>query len=565
MINIFIGSILSSIILISCGVIFIKFFFNKKLINIDPWIAGIYGFITLGFFSLILNFFFPINKFIGSLFLLFSIVIFFFYFYNFKKKIELALIVVFVSFTTLVFITSANINRPDAGLYHLPFISILQDNKIILGLSNLHYRLGHTSIFQYISAIYSNYFFKIEFLNLPIASLFPLFIIFLFKKINEAFKTKNEIEIISIFFIIIFSFYSFNRYSNFGNDAPASIFFFILIISILGIKDIKNIESNKFYNIGIISIFLVTLKPFMIIVLPLPILLLLMNKNKFEILKHKNSLICLILICSWILKNYLISGCLIFPIKETCLNNLSYYDGSVVDIASNEAEAWSKGFPDSVKKMNFKEYNSDFNWINTWFENHFSKVIEKLLPLLIFISIFLIRNIINRSFYKNLNFGNIFKNNTIILIIIFSFYCSIFWFLNFPVYRFGMSYLATLIIFTFVAIFVSKQKTLYSKKIYITIIGVGFVFIFIKNLNRIINNHDLVYNNSPWPKIYSMNDNGKNLEKVFKKISDENGNFVYYYSGGQECMYSKSPCSNYNKVDLRRKEINGYTIFYSSK
>jgi len=30
-------------------------------------------------------------------------------------------------------------------------------------------------------------------------------------------------------------------------------------------------------------------------------------------------------------------------------------------------------------------------------------------------------------------------------------------------------------------------------------------------------------------------------------------------------MYSKSPCSNYNKVDLRRKEINGYTIFYSSK
>ena len=193
MISIFIGSIFSSVILISSGLIFIKFFFGKKLINIDPWIAGIYGFITLGFFSLILNFFFPINKFIGTLFLLFSTVIFFFYFYNFKKKTELALIIIFVSVFTLIFITSANINRPDAGLYHLPFISILQENKIMLGLTNLHYRLGHTSIFQYISAIYNNYFLKIEFLNLPLASLFPLFIVFLFFKNNESFKTNNEV------------------------------------------------------------------------------------------------------------------------------------------------------------------------------------------------------------------------------------------------------------------------------------------------------------------------------------------------------------------------------------
>ena len=417
MISIFIGSIFSSVILISSGVIFIKFFFGKKLINIDPWIAGIYGFITLGFFSLILNFFFPINKFIGTLFLLFSTVIFFFYFYNFKKKTELALIIIFVSVFTLIFITSANINRPDAGLYHLPFISILQENKIMLGLTNLHYRLGHTSIFQYISAIYNNYFFKIEFLNLPLASLFPLFIVFLFKKINEAFKTKNEVKIISIFFIIIFSFYSFSRYSNFGNDAPASIFFFILIISILNIKDIKHLKLNKFYNIAIISIFLITLKPSMLVVLPLPILLFLINKKKFEILKHKNSLICLVLIFSWILKNSLISGCLIFPLKETCLSNLSYYNGSVVDIASNEAEAWSKGFPDSVKKMNFVEYNSDFNWINTWFENHFNKVKEKLFPLLIFIIIFLAKNIINRSFYKNFSFQNIVNNKSVIMII----------------------------------------------------------------------------------------------------------------------------------------------------
>ena len=39
--------------------------------------------------------------------------------------------------------------RPDAGLYHLPFTKILNEEKLILGLSNLHFRFGHTSILQY--------------------------------------------------------------------------------------------------------------------------------------------------------------------------------------------------------------------------------------------------------------------------------------------------------------------------------------------------------------------------------------------------------------------------------
>ena len=133
MISILTSSILSSIILISYGVFFIRFIFDKNFSNIDPWLAGIYGFITVGFLSLILNFFFPINKYLGTIFILFSIIIFFIYFYHFKKKIELILLISFISFTTLIFITSANINRPDAGLYHLPYISILQENKIMLG------------------------------------------------------------------------------------------------------------------------------------------------------------------------------------------------------------------------------------------------------------------------------------------------------------------------------------------------------------------------------------------------------------------------------------------------
>ena len=52
--------------------------------------------------------------------------------------------------------------RPDAGLYHLPYISILNENKIIIGLSNIHFEFGHVSILQYLSAIYNNFLMRTE-------------------------------------------------------------------------------------------------------------------------------------------------------------------------------------------------------------------------------------------------------------------------------------------------------------------------------------------------------------------------------------------------------------------
>ena len=67
----FINSIFSSIILICYRVIFSKLSFNKKLVNVGPWITGIYEFIIIGFISLLLNFFFQINKLIGAIFLSF--------------------------------------------------------------------------------------------------------------------------------------------------------------------------------------------------------------------------------------------------------------------------------------------------------------------------------------------------------------------------------------------------------------------------------------------------------------------------------------------------------------
>ena len=561
MINILISSIFSSIILISYGALFNKLFFNKKLENVDPGVAGIYGFIIVGFISLYLNFFFPINKIIGTIFFIFSLIFFIFYFIKLEKKNEFILLVFFVSITSFLLITLSNINRPDAGLYHLPYISILQENKVILGLTNLHYRFGHTSIFQYISAIYNNYFVKNEFINFPLASLISFYILFLFKNFNESLKKKMEIETVSIFLIIIFSLYSFNRYSNYGNDAPANIYFFILILITLKIENIKKMDIENFFNILIISIFLLTIKPFMVIVFALPLFLFLLNNNKIKILKHKNSLICVLLIISWVVKNLLISGCAIFPIKETCISKINYYDTATTNIASTEAEAWSKAYPNSNNKLSFNEYISNYNWVNTWFKSHFKKIMEKLTPFLLFLILFFLVKITRKPYFDNFNYKFFFKNKNILLIIFFTLYCCFFWFLKFPVYRFGMAFISSFIIFLFINLFVT-ENFFYNKKTYYSIIGIGLILFYGKNLNRIFNHLDLTYNNYPWPKIYSMSNEDENIKKNFIRVTDDKNNLIYYYSNGEECMYSNTPCSNYYKDNLLKKSVFGYSIYF---
>ena len=65
----------------------------------------------------------------------------------------------FTSLITLLLILYSNINRPDAGLYHLPYNAILNENKILIGIYNINFRFAHSSIIQYLSGIYNNHFF----------------------------------------------------------------------------------------------------------------------------------------------------------------------------------------------------------------------------------------------------------------------------------------------------------------------------------------------------------------------------------------------------------------------
>ena len=156
MLELILYSILIVVILTPCG-----YFFSRKntltITNLSNDL--IYGIILISFISLVLNFFIPLNQLVNSIVLLLPLIIL----YKKKKHFFSKQFLYFLTFNSLIvflLLAKSNVYRPDAMLYHLPYTGILNNEKIIFGLTNLHFRFGHISIIQYFSAFFNNILFE---------------------------------------------------------------------------------------------------------------------------------------------------------------------------------------------------------------------------------------------------------------------------------------------------------------------------------------------------------------------------------------------------------------------
>jgi hypothetical protein len=115
---------------------------------------------------------------------------------------------------------------------------------------------------------------------------------------------------------------------------------------------------------------------------------------------------------------------------------------------SISGEAWAKGWIDQKNIIiNQEEYIKNFNWFKTWSSKHLLKIFEKILPIVILIIIFIFYLI---RFKKKINYNIYWCIDSINKTKIIFFICvlgSIIWFLKFPLYRYGHSYLHGLLIF----------------------------------------------------------------------------------------------------------------------
>jgi len=535
----------------------VGYIFKKKILsnvqpNIDVLENGLFGYIFLGFITLLINFFLPLNIFVNSiLFILTFLYLIKDKYFQKLKTLDYKLLIL-VSFIAFIMLIYSNVNRPDAHSYHLPFSKMIAEHKIILGSANIHFRFGHISIFQYINSFFDNFLLREEGTSISTALLVPFFIVYIYLEFHKNFLKNNKIFLsLFLFFIFCISVYSLNNYSSLGNDGPGYLYFFLLSFYLVSFKSQKKDEKQQYFEKALlISIFLFFIKVFYIIILIAPFIIFLLHRKSINLIKSKINIFSYSFFILWIIKNIFVSGCAIYPINFTCNSNLIWNTDNATEQSIN-GEAWAKDWINREdENLGMKEHSKNFIWFNDWKNNHFKIIKEKTVPILIFI----LFNIIFFYLKKCLNNkkNNIHFSNYYILLFI-TILGSLIWFLKFPIYRFGLAYLYILLI-TITSIIIFKKieiKKIFNLKNYFNyfmialIIGVTF-----KNFNRILDNKD----QNIWPNLRIVQS-----EKLIKHLNS-GGEFMYYMNK-RECGYSPSPCTN-NDILIDSIEYMGYLVYY---
>ncbi len=581
MLNIFILSFIGSVIPISFGHYLNKFLF--KNIEVSYIEKGIYGFFPIGLTALLVNFFLPLNTSLNNIFF---IPTFFFIYELFKEKKNIYKFLT-INFTiailAVILISYDNVYRPDAGWYHLPYTKILNDFKIIIGVSSLHPMFGVTSILQYISAAYNNSIFSEVGVTIPLCLIAIYFYIFF---IHELFKKNKFILKFLSFFSLVYMFIEMNRYSEYGNDIPGFLYF-IFVIFLFFRNNFSTLNKEEIEKIFIYSAFTFSIKTFLIFIFLIPSFIIFKKIKKNFFIPY----LTIIYLSFWFLKNILISGCLIYPLNISCFKNLSWYssDSKFQISALNSSqftELFIKGWYNNNLKINSiadekysnnleqKEYFlKNFNWLNNfWIKNNFKNIIKRFDYFLILIVIFLfLKRLTQKKQSKiKINFLNDEKFKLIFFLSLIGMLSFIF---KFPDGRYGAIYIFILLFSIFINFFKKEDFSYSFYKLNITSILLILLSIsfFIKNGNRIYNNIGSQF--SAWPNIYDLEN--KNHNKINFDYITKNGLKIYHSTSDnlkivhkKLCAYNYAPCTptkNYLNQFRVKNNKNGYLILELNK
>jgi hypothetical protein len=540
MIEIYIHLLLASIFLICSG----HFFnFGEEIENKISFYTQkiIFGIIFISFIALTLHFFIPLSPVNNSLVFLIILIL-----SMCKKKIrnnifntQILLSALLVSLISFFLIYKSNAYQPDAGLYHFPYTGLINSEKINFGIANIHHRFGFVTIIQYTGAIFNNHLFLENGITIPLAIIASAIMLNFYSHIISYLKEKNisNIHFIYLFCIIIFISLKMSRYDDYGNDAPGHFLFFFLISEILK----KKFFEVNFNKLLILSIFIFLNKISFILVLIFPVIWIFLYR---KLNTNITAVIGIFFLLLWLLKNIIVSGCAIYPIKITCISGLKWTTINNQTIKTENAhieiEAWSKGYPDQ-KEYNQQEFIKEFNWVKTWSKKHLIYILYKVLP---FISVLIFIYIILR---KNNNVVQQYSAAKLNYILLFSIISFLLWFTKAPVYRLGYSFI--IIIMSIIYIKMMKKYFVYNfqnVKYLNIILFISILLLIGKQFPRIFKAKDGIVNKG-WPNIYS------NYE--YKKVNLQN--LTFYIS--PNCSYTKVWCTYYPDLEEKIQITNQYT------
>ncbi len=466
------------------------FFFRKR--TKDLFIILLAGYFTIGFITLFLHFFFPINTFLSLTIIFFGFLFLVVTKFNFLEK-KIWTYLCLLIFTSILLIGYSN-HAIDANMYHHPYVSYLKSEKIIISIANIQFRFGHISLMQYVQSALTNDFLS----PLSLSSLNIIFFTFFLIYCGEILFKKNENNLIFliVLFFSCFVLIKMGRYREFGNDLIPFLVCSYFFIRILKEKNNQNNHKSIFIYLPIFACFMISHK-ITYVFSALIFISIISKQNLIFIFKEKKFLLFSISFAFlWFLKTYVETSCLIYPVVQTCIKNSGWYLNGVADPekAMWQSEIWAKGFIDNPewRNINLKYYSDSFTWLPTWLNNHFIKILEKLSPLFVIMTLVTSYLILHKTKtnYKN-NKNQINTKFFFIILISITLGLSI-WFLNSPLFRYGSFYLVSFVTVIYIIIhynLIIKIDYLNLKKLKV-IFFISIILFCNKNIQRYIKSDD---------------------------------------------------------------------------
>ena len=472
------------IIILSAGKIANNFIFQFKESNLGE--LGLLGFFFIYSITLFIHFFSPIN----NLIIFFFYLIFFIYFiYNIKKIFKYSKIQshkYFFIFLIFFILSITNNHHDDLYIYQLPIINYMQNYKIIFGFINLNDFIGQGHSFYEIMS-----FFKIPFYENRAYFLLPIiflnfFIIFLFENLN---LQKDKMIQYFIYFIILLLIVRFNRSKEFGSDLPILCLLFYIQINLFNFLNSRKIEL--FYKAVLASLFCIILKLYGVLsVFYLLAFLPILKKSFLDIFRKKRYFFFLLSIFLFtILKNIIVSGCMIYPISTTCVNKdkFSWSIGKEISEKRNEFyNAQVLGWRSYTKNINNGIFLTAEQYQN---KNLFEKIRglasdkdrDKILTGIILLIIFILTLVFSKDKIKL----NKIKKPINFLVLLCLIFPLLIWFTKLPQSRYG--YFAYLSCFFIYISFQYLKIGEINKKFINIFFSLLLVFLITKNFSRINN------------------------------------------------------------------------------
>jgi len=428
----------------------------------------------------------------------------------------------------------------DSGAYHLNYQQWLRTEKITIGLANLNFGYGFSSILEYLQAIlwYGDNLVFTFFINL-------IFYCLLFSFIFEAIKISDGFVKSSSFFLLAYGFLD-----NFGYQGGANGFFqiqaiakpdmpfgilFIILSQIIIDKILRN--DYQLLDIKILayfSLFLIQIKLLGAYLGLLLIFYLFQYKSNSKISIYKifnTSKIPLLLSVFWFFKNFLLSGCFLFPLSITCVKTTNWYVDGYINSYIFDTKVTQKAY--------FLGQN-----LNDWFEIFIAKGFNKQILINFILSLMVV--IILRTFlFKKV--GNLKVSiATFLISIIFVFT----WLISSPTPRWGAH------IFPFIVISLSVgyecKESIFDNKIFKKLILI--IFLMTAGLIPRLYSYQTLFND--YQKVFVV----KAPEVNYVKNLSNNGFIVdSKQNQSQQCWINKM-CLLSNKKIIER-QLYSYTIF----